>query len=134
MNKVKGNIVRRQTNQREIVLNSFSLGRHPSALDIYETVTRKAKMSLGTVYRNLQILEEEKKIKSVRVDPQVMRYDKRMVRHYHLHCRKCGNIFDILSRYHEDLNREAAKDSGFVIDSHTIVFEGLCKECRSVKK
>ena len=129
MNKNKREVVRRSTSQREIVLNSISMGKHPSARDIYDSITRRVKMSFGTVYRNLQILEEEKEIVCVKADPQQMRYDKRMDRHYHLHCRKCGNVFDVPSRYHVSIDREASKNSGFVVESHTIVFEGLCQEC-----
>ena len=134
MNKDIRHIVRRRTSQREIVLTSICMGKHPSARDIYAAITRKEKMSLGTVYRNLQILEDEKEIMCVKADPEVMRYDRRLDRHYHLHCRKCGEVFDVTSRYHEDIDKEASKNSGFVIESHTIVFTGLCQECADKKK
>ncbi|MDR2552724.1 MAG: transcriptional repressor [Treponema sp.] len=132
MNKEMGKITRRPTSQREMVLNSVCQGNHLSARDIFETITHKTRMSFGTVYRNLQILEEEKEIVSVQADPKAVRYDRRRDPHYHFHCRKCGGVFDAPCQYHEDIDdmdRKVAKTSGFIVESHTIVFEGLCQEC-----
>jgi Fur family peroxide stress response transcriptional regulator len=88
-------------------------------------------MSFGTVYRNLQILVEEGEIIAVQTDPDVLRYDRRRVPHYHLHCKKCGKVFDMPLPYRGDLDKKAGEKSGFLIESHTISFEGLCAGCRS---
>ena len=126
-------ILRRPTSQRQMVLTSICQNNHPSAREIYEAITRKVRMSFGTVYRNLQILVEEKEITCVQADPEVMRYDKRTDPHYHLHCRKCGKVFDAPLQYHADIGKELAKTSDFIIESHTIVFEGLCRKCAGNK-
>ena len=125
-------ITRRPTSQREMVLNSVSQGCHLSARDIFEDISRETRMSFGTVYRNLQILEEEKEIIAVQADPQAVRYDRRTDPHYHLHCRKCGGVFDAPCGYHADMDKmdkKVSKKSGFIVESHTIVFEGLCPDC-----
>ncbi|MDR2479391.1 MAG: transcriptional repressor [Treponema sp.] len=132
MNKDIKQVTRRPTSQREMVLDSICQGNHPSAREIYENITRKTRMSFGTVYRNLQILEEEKEIISVQADPNALRYDRRTEPHYHFHCRKCGNVFDVPCRYQADIDsidKKVSKKSGFIVESHTIVFEGLCQEC-----
>jgi Fur family peroxide stress response transcriptional regulator len=132
MSKDIKQIIRRPTSQREMVLNSICQGNHPSARDIFEAITRKTRMSFGTVYRNLQILEEEKEIVSVQADPKVLRYDRRTEPHYHFHCRKCGKVFDAPFRYQaniDNIDKKVSKKSGFIVESHTIVFEGLCQEC-----
>jgi Fe2+ or Zn2+ uptake regulation protein len=33
--------------------------------------------------------------------------------------------------YREDFDKKAAQCSGFVIDSHAISFEGLCRRCKT---
>ena len=58
-------IIRRSTNQRELVLEAICEGNHLSAREIFEVVSAKTRMSFGTVYRNLQILMEEGEIVAV---------------------------------------------------------------------
>ena len=123
-------IVRRPTSQRELVLAAIAEGNHLSAREIFETVSAKARMSFGTVYRNLQILMEEGEIISVESDPDVLRYDRRCIPHYHLHCKKCGRVFDMPLSYSADLDEKARAQSSFLIESHRISFEGLCADCQ----
>jgi Fur family peroxide stress response transcriptional regulator len=111
-------------------LAAICQGNHLSAREIYEAVSQKTRMSFGTVYRNLQILEEEGEIIPVQTDPDVVRYDRKRVRHYHLHCTKCGRVFDMPLPYRGDLDKKAGEKSGFIIESHTISFEGLCLDCQ----
>jgi Fe2+ or Zn2+ uptake regulation protein len=129
----KGKVIRRSTNQRELVLEAVKQGCHLSAREIFEQISQKIRMSFGTIYRNLQILEEEHEIISVPTDPEVLRYDRRLDHHHHLHCRKCGKIFDMPIAYRANFDKEAEKKSGFVIDSHAISFEGLCLNCKKGK-
>jgi len=111
------------------VLGAVCEGNHPSAREIFERLPGEASMSFGTVYRNLQILADEGEIACVEADPHAARYDRRRDRHYHLYCRLCGKVFDVPIPYREDIDREAAEKSGFVIESHTTAFQGLCVEC-----
>ena len=122
-------VIRRKTSQRELVLEAVCNGNHLSAREIFDLVAAKKRMSFGTVYRNLQILEEEGEIVAIEADPEVLRYDRRRDYHHHLHCTKCGKVFDIALPYRPKLNAEAGKKSGFVIESHTITFVGLCHDC-----
>jgi Fur family peroxide stress response transcriptional regulator len=122
-------VIRRQTTQRESVLKAVCESGHPTAREIFETVSRSRRMSFGTVYRNLQILVEEGEISCVQTDHDALRYDRRRDRHHHFHCRKCGRVFDIPVPYSSSIDREATEKSAFVIESHSIRFEGLCPEC-----
>jgi Fur family peroxide stress response transcriptional regulator len=133
MNSIDKLVVRRSTSQRGLVLAAICQGNHLSAREIYEAVSKKTRMSFGTVYRNLQILEEEGEIILVQTDPDVARYDRKRVRHYHLHCTKCGRVFDVPMSYRRDFDKKAGEKSGFLIESHTISFEGLCVNCQKNK-
>jgi Fur family peroxide stress response transcriptional regulator len=129
MNNFNKTIVRRSTTQRELILKAVCEGGHPTARKIFEIVSLSRKMSFGTVYRNLQILTGEGEIICVQIDQEAARYDRRSDRHHHFHCRKCGKVFDIPVPYSSNINMEVAENSAFVIESHTITFEGLCPEC-----
>jgi Fur family peroxide stress response transcriptional regulator len=124
-------IVRRKTSQRNLILEAVCNGDHLTAKEIFELVSGKKGMSFGTVYRNLQILEEEGEIAAIKADPELLHYDRRRERHHHLHCTQCGKVFDIPVPYRPEFDMEAAETSGFVIESHAITFEGLCGDCKN---
>ncbi|GHT96339.1 transcriptional repressor [Spirochaetia bacterium] len=139
-------VIRRRTSQRDLVLEAVCTGNHLSAREIFELVSggeprlsastdgsAKNRMSFGTVYRNLQILEEEGKIVAIKADPELWRYDRNRERHHHLHCTQCGKVFDISVPYRPEFYTEAAQKSGFTIDSHTITFEGVCRLCKDIR-
>ena len=128
------NIIRRKTSQRDLVLEAVCNGQHPSAGEIFDFVSKKQRMSFGTVYRNLQILEEEGEICSIKSDPELLHYDRRRDPHHHLHCKQCGKVFDVLIAYQAEVDRQVEKDSGFSIDSHSTTFEGLCCDCNNHTK
>ncbi|MDR2150153.1 MAG: transcriptional repressor [Spirochaetaceae bacterium] len=130
MNKEEKKIIRRSTSQRDLVLEAVRTGNHLSAREIFVLVSQKKPMSFGTVYRNLQILAEAGEIIAIPNDPTLLRYDSQSYHHHHLHCRKCGRIFDMPLTYRDEFDKEAAEKSGFVIDSHSISFEGLCHDCQ----
>jgi Fe2+ or Zn2+ uptake regulation protein len=120
---------RRNTRQRELVLKAVCQGNHPAAREVFDAIAKDEKISLGTVYRNLMILEEEGEIVQVTSDPEVVRYDRRLDFHHHLHCTVCGGVFDMPLPYDSGFDREAAKRSGCRIERHSITFEGICGDC-----
>jgi Fe2+ or Zn2+ uptake regulation protein len=131
MNCTSKGVIRRKTSQRDLVLEAICNGNHLSAAEIFELVSAKKRMSFGTVYRNLQILEEEGEIAAIKADPELLRYDQRRDRHHHLHCKKCRKVFDIPVPYRAECDAEAEQKSGFAIESHTVTFEGLCCNCKN---
>lgn len=124
-------IVRRNTRQRAIVLESVREHTdHPSAEDIYSTVHNKdARISKATVYRNLKELSRTGKVNHIKV-PGADRYDLRVDLHYHIICTECAKVFDVPIEYESALDIEAAEATGFIVDRHRTVFEGICPECR----
>lgn len=121
-------IIRRKTVQRELVLNAIKSGEHPTARTIYTEVCKVSSISFGTVYRNLQILVESGDVLQIQ-SGESAHYDKKCIPHYHLHCAKCGGVFDMPVPYHAELDADAERASGFSIKSHMISFEGLCANC-----
>lgn len=128
--------IRRMTKQRELVLNAVHSLEHPTAQEVYAYITMTTtgtqaedRISLGTIYRNLQVLEDEGRIVAVPAGQEAMHYDARLDVHYHILCGKCGRVFDVPVRYIMDIDLETERLSGHRIESHDILFRGVCKDC-----
>ena len=122
----------RMTRQRRVILEELETsGQHPTADAIYHNVRqRMPNISLGTVYRNLEILSQAGLIKKLRVGPGQRRYDRVLKQHYHVRCVQCGRISDVPAEPFGDLEEAARGNSGFDIVGHELEFEGLCEKCR----
>ncbi|MCI8796933.1 MAG: transcriptional repressor [Dorea sp.] len=125
----------RNSKQRQIVLDAVRARcDHPSADQIYLDVrTTDAKISRGTVYRNLGILSDTEEILNVKV-PSADRYDSRVDLHYHIYCTGCGKTFDAPLHYHSEYDEQVKEATGFQVKRHRLVFEGLCPECARKEK
>lgn len=127
----------RNTVQRSLVLEAVrSLqGTHPTSADIFEVVrTAHPNISRATVYRNLNVLADRGEVLRVEVPNGADRYDLHAEPHYHLRCEACGRLFDAEMPYHPDLAKELSDTHGFDVTGHTILFTGLCAECRAAAR
>jgi len=122
----------RMTRQRRVILEELSApGRHPTADAVYQHVRRKIpNISLGTVYRNLEILSQAGMVKKLHIGSGQKRYERALRKHYHVRCTCCGCISDVPSEPFGDLEQTARDSSGFEITGLELEFEGLCRECR----
>lgn len=127
----------RNTKQRDRVYNAVNgFGKHMSAEDVFSKVNEEEpKISLATVYRNLNLLADMDLITRVRKDEdQSFFYDGNPDRHYHIHCQNCGKYLDVPISYLEDLNIEVQAKTSADIKFHTIIFEGICQDCQKKSK
>jgi len=124
---------RRHTIQKELVLNAvMKMRRHVTAEEVYDYIkTDYPAIGKGTVYRNLGILADEKKIRRVEIPGGADCFDFTLEKHYHIRCIKCGKVFDV------DMDEIKEMDS-FIHDRHgmkfldfDIVFKGICKDCQN---
>jgi Fe2+ or Zn2+ uptake regulation protein len=122
---------RRMTPQRAAVLEALSTCKHhPTAEDIYELVVRKVpRISLGTVYRNLQVLVDEGYATRLPAMEGSHRYDRVVAAHHHIVCSGCSRIVDIHLEDDDSLRETVEAQCGFVVNSHRTEFEGTCGEC-----
>jgi len=120
----------RNTKQRQLVLDAVRARcDHPSADQIYLDVRAIDKrISRGTVYRNLNILVQQGEVLQVKL-PHTDRFECPSDKHYHLLCQGCGTVWDVPLPYHAELDEQAAKKTGYDIERHRVVFEGLCPNC-----
>lgn len=124
---------RRFSKQRQLIFDTVcSLHCHPTADDIYSIVKgRIPAISLGTVYRNLNILAEEGLIRKISFGKSTERYDARTNPHYHMICFKCGQVVDIDLPYQKQIDEYANGLCPHQITGHDIVFSGICADCNT---
>ena len=121
----------RDTKQRRLVYDSvMSRCDHPNADDIYtQAHAADPRLSKGTVYRNLKVLSENGDVLHVKI-PGTDRYDRNVYPHYHVLCTVCGKVVDAPLVYSPELDAAVSENTGFAIDTHRTVFEGICPECQ----
>lgn len=122
----------RMTRQRRAILEAVQSSReHPTADTVYGRVrTRLPRISLGTVYRNLETLARAGLIGTVGPRGQRMRFDGTLERHDHIRCVDCGKIADVPAAALPDLDAAARKGCDFEILGHALEFQGRCRQCR----
>jgi len=122
----------RMTKQRKAILRILkSTKSHPTADWIYETVKKEIpNISLGTVYRNLNVLAEHGKINVLDYGSNHSRYDGNPEHHYHFKCEKCGGVFDLDINFSVDLNKKINQETKFTAHSHRLEFSGICPDCQ----
>ena len=99
---------------------------HPTADALYASIREEfPNISLGTVYRNLNLLVETGEIRKLTCG------DGRQ--HYHFVCTECSQVYDMDLGALEELNQDAQSCAPGIIDSHYVLFYGRCKNCLGKK-
>ncbi len=117
--------------QREAILAYLhSTTEHPTAETIYTNLKQEnAKLSLGTVYRNLNLLAASGEIQKLCCGDGTDHFDATVAPHYHFVCEECGKVMDL------DMPQIAFADEKAMdkwigeIHNHQVFFYGLCKKC-----
>jgi len=127
----------RKTKQREVIYNELcKLTSHPTADELFMIVKDKLpRVSLGTIYRNLEIMSEEGIVKKIEICGKMKRFDGNTSDHLHVKCIKCGKIEDIFLDNFDYINNfitNFVKDkTAFKIMGCDIQMSGLCSDCRN---
>ena len=119
------------TRQRKTILEVLKNEcKHPGADEIYEKVRKNLQnISLGTVYRNLEILCETGQIQKLELGGTVKRYDWNPAKHYHIRCTLCGSVDDAPIAPLKQLENELYGSTVYTIIGHRLEFVGLCPKC-----
>jgi Fur family peroxide stress response transcriptional regulator len=117
--------------QRESIKACLAARRdHPTADTIYAAIREEfPNISLGTVYRNLNLLVELGEIQKLTCGDGADHFDADTSPHYHFVCNKCGQVYDLPLEPLEDINERAQKHTNGRIETHKIYFYGTCKNC-----
>lgn len=121
----------RRSRQRDLLLEVLrGTTCHPDADWVYNEMRKTMpNISLGTVYRNLSRLAAEGVIMKLQVGHHADRFDGTTKPHYHMVCKTCDSVLDLMLPYQSALDESLELDNGCRIDSHTLTFYGECPSC-----
>ena len=122
--------------QRESIKN-FLVTRydHPTAETVYLNIRREfPNISLGTVYRNLNLLVDLGEIQKLTCGNGPDRFDANPAPHYHFICRHCGCVMDLTVSGLDHINILAGQDFDGEIEGHITYFYGTCPSCKASEK
>ena len=104
---------------------------HPTAEQLYNDLKSKfPRISLGTVYRNLSLLESLGEVVKISANGTSERYDGNMGEHYHFACEKCSGIEDLDIPVMNELTAQVEKTTRGDVTRHSMVFYGICEKCK----
>lgn len=117
--------------QRELIYRTVMENPvHPSADTVYEMVRRELpNISLGTVYRNLNLLSEQGALLKISLPNASDHFDGRTQEHCHMLCEKCGGVYDVDTPNLEALTGSLCDGCGFRVTGCHVYFTGICGEC-----
>lgn len=117
--------------QREAITNYLSSTvEHPTADTVYHHVKQEfPKISLGTVYRNLNLLTDTGHAIKISMPDGRDRFDRDIRPHNHFLCNCCGCVLDI--HINSELPNHDLTNAGFngIIESASTLFFGKCGDC-----
>ena len=121
----------RMTESRKAILTALGGTRaHPTADEVYAMVRAELpKVSLGTVYRNLDLLAKQGLIRMLATAGEQRRYDGMLEDHHHIRCEVCGRVDDINLEDTERLDEPLVDGRGYEVHGYTLCFTGVCREC-----
>lgn len=124
---------KKHSRQRETLLNELqSRCDHPTAEELYLSVKKDIpNLSLGTVYRNLSLLESEGEIVKIS-DDGADRYDGNITPHFHFLCSKCRRMSDVfLPENTQPITDDLINSVHGTIEKYTLTLFGVCSECEN---
>lgn len=124
----------KNSKQRTAILEYLAgTKEHPTADTVYENLRKTfPNISLGTVYRNLNLLADMHEIIKITTKCGGVRFDYDTSPHYHVVCSNCDRVEDlrldekIVKPFLEKVNQSYDGE----IESHAILFYGKCKACK----
>ncbi|MDR2487907.1 MAG: transcriptional repressor [Desulfovibrio sp.] len=122
----------RMTKQRAAILEILrSVQSHPTADELYEMVRKKLpRISLGTVYRNLEFLNNAGELVRLERAGMQKRFDGNITPHHHVRCKRCGRIGDVFFPSDRSFICDA-QTQDFIIHDMDVEFTGLCRLCEA---
>jgi Fe2+ or Zn2+ uptake regulation protein len=121
----------RMTRQRKVILEELrKVHTHPSADELYEMVRKRLpRISLGTVYRNLEILSESGDIQKLEPGCSLKRFDGNPAEHCHIRCVSCNRIVDAPMAPDLEIDFEQINSTDYKIIGYKLEFLGMCPQC-----
>lgn len=120
------------TQQRAAVFDYLrSVDHHPTAEEVYLAVKQELpKVSLATVYKNLEALIGSGVASKLTYGDGSARYDIRTDHHHHLRCVRCGKMWDLEPSESQQWFTQLKPRMGFQVIDYRLEILGNCRDCR----
>lgn len=127
---------RRNSKQRQIIFETVKAScKHPTAEEIYQTIKKDyPNISLGTVYRNLNLLCEQGDLVNLNSGFECDHFDGECSPHPHLICSECKRVFDLKADFAPLLGTISNEEFNAEIRCVRITAFGLCPSCKAEKE
>jgi len=127
--------MQRMTQQRRVILETLRILRtHPTADELYAVVRRHLpRISLGTVYRNLDELTRCGLVRRLDMGGAAARFDSDTAPHGHVRCLRCARLDDVPVKPGKVRLQAVSNATGYQVFGYRLEFEGLCPECRTME-
>lgn len=123
----------RMTSQRSTLLKLIEQSNgHIDAEELHRRAKQQhPRISLSTVYRNLQLFKKMGLITEHHFVEEYHLYEvKETADHQHLQCTKCGKIVEIECPVSDTFRKKISSQYDFSIMDVEVYMRGLCSKCR----
>ncbi len=132
--KILNDSRQRVTAQRALLLDLLrSSRRHVDADELYRNAKkRNPRISLSTVYRNLQLFKRMGLVEERHFDEEHHHYEvKSDEEHQHLLCVSCGKVIEFDYPAGRKFRQDIARKYNFDITGVEVHVTGMCSSCRA---
>ena len=126
---------KRYSAQKMMIEEALMKLDHPTASEIHDYIKKSyPNISLGTVYRNLGLMAESGVVLRITFGDAPDRFDINTHDHFHVMCKKCGQVFDAESDRLKELlaqiDQSLEETTGVHIENRSMYYQGICSSCR----
>ena len=124
------------TQQRRAILEQLrKVSSHPMADQVYAMVRRHLpRISLATVYRNLETLNRLGVIQKLESGGAAARFDGNPGVHYHIRCVRCGRVEDLAVEPTAGIEEAARRLADYEVIGHRVEVIGVCPQCKEARQ
>ena len=121
----------RHSHQRELILKEVQRRKdYPTAEQICTSLRAECpRLSLGTVYRDLNTLVDVGKVRRVSIPGEADRFNSDTSIHQHFYCTTCGKV-TALPTLAEQLTALVEGCPDIQVEDYMLNVFGTCSECR----
>lgn len=125
----------RLSKQRKVILEELrKVKSHPTADEVYDMVRKIIpRISLGTVYRNLEFLSSKGLVLKLGAPGEQKRFDGTPEPHPHIRCAVCTAVADVECEI-EIPDIPASCTGGYKIMNTNVEFVGICPNCQKLEQ
>ena len=119
----------RNTRQKEAIRDAFVTADRPLSHEeaLHLAQQKVDGLSIATVYRNINLLLEEKWLSPVEIPGATTRYEiSGKGHHHHFQCNACGKLFELEGC---GVSYKPVVPAGFRTTGHELFVYGFCNAC-----